>query len=152
MPLLYKKEVQDIVDHMSETDKKSLGLIREDNGKIYANGDDKWIIRRILLRLDGMPIGFFDVLGNGSTANISMGIRSDYHRKGYGTTLCKAGMDWVNTNLQTYDHIEWNTLETNAASQKLAKKFGFVEWPDMDYSNENGKYISFIKRMRKEDA
>ena len=142
-------DVQSIVDSMSSKDKRQLGLTKKDNGQYLSIDEGEWVIKRILLKEKNTPVAFFDVYGDGRTANIALGVRGDKQGKGYGSKVTQKGMDWIDKNLSNYEHVEWSALESNVASQKLAEKHNFIHYKSRDYTNENGKYKGYIRRPSK---
>lgn len=140
-------DVNSIVNSMSKKDKKRMGLIGNEK---YQNNieEGEWVSKRIILRDGKKPVAFFDVYSNDKTANVALGVRSDYQGKGYGKKVSQLGMRWVDKNLDKWQHVEWSPREDNIASQHLAEQYGFERYPSMDYTNENGNYLTYIKTRR----
>lgn len=143
-----KKDVDDIVNSLSPEDRRKLGL-RPDEKEYLSLEGGEWVAKRILLKHGDKPVAFFDVFADDKTANISLAVRTDEQGKGYGKIVTEKGMQYVNKNLNKWQHVEWNAIYDNYASRHLAEKYGFVHEPEMDYTHNGDRYASYIKRPSK---
>ena len=117
--------VNEIVGTMSKKDKKLLNL----SGDVYQKSveDGKNIVKRIVKRVDGVPVSFFDVMGDKSGVAISIGTRAGdkYRNKGYGTKVALQGKKWLDKHADEFDRIVWWARKDNTGSIKTAERIGF---------------------------
>lgn len=141
-------DVQSIVDHLSDEDIKKFGMKR---GETYLTTEQgEWVAKRVVARHGETPVAFFDVFADDKTANVALAVRSDYQGKGYGKKVAEEGMRYINNNLDRWQHVEWNPLESNTASIHMAKKYGFERRKEGDYTDETGYHTSYVKRAGKQ--
>lgn len=120
-----RSEVNDIVNSMSSKDKRLLGI---HDGEEYQSIDEgQEVVKRIIKRIGGVPVSFFDISGDSTGVAVSIGTRSGdaYRNKGYGTAVAKQGEKWLKENADKFDQIVWWARKDNVPSIKTAKSIGF---------------------------
>ena len=66
-------DVNDIVNTMDSKDRKLLGL----HGKEYqALNEEQKIVKRLVKRVDGVPVSFFDLTGDCTGIAVTIGTRA----------------------------------------------------------------------------
>ena len=116
--------VNDIVNTMSKRDKKMLGV----NGKEYLTTEEqKQIVKRIVKKVNNVPVAFIDFSEDENGIGIAIGTRSgkEYRNKGYATEIAKEGKKWLDKNSSSFDQAVWWVKKDNIASRSIAKTIGF---------------------------
>lgn len=139
-----KKDVDDIIDTMSETDKKYLVL---DNGSYLSIQQGKHLVKRFIEKIDKTPVAFLDLLEDGNNINIVIGTRSGdiYRRKGYATIIAKKGKEYLDKHYSEFDKAIWGVEKNNIYSISIAKKLGFEYEPE---SEGNDGFINYIYKPK----
>lgn len=136
-----KKDVDTIVNSLSQSDKKRLGVNK--NGEYLSLEEGENVMKRILLKDGDTPVAFLDVFdegtnGNGKTdVSVALAVAGNKHGKGYGGEVAKKGSNWINNHIDEFGMVWWTTAPDNVASQKLAEKNGW-KYSDKD-SNKDWK-------------
>lgn len=116
--------VNDIVSTMSKRDKELLNL----TGDVYQRNVEEGanVVKRIVKRVGGTPVSFFDITGDSSGVAISIGTRSGdkYRNKGYASAVAKQGKKWLDEHADEFDQVVWWARKDNPGSIKTAQKIG----------------------------
>ena len=131
-PTATKADVNGIVNTLSITDKRNLGV---DRITPYQSERNPCVIyhREILYDNDDTPIAFFDVYSTGVRPGIAICVRSDMQNMGYGRIITFFGMQWVHQHLPELKLVEWSITYENTRSLQLAKRFGFTYYSHSQY-------------------
>lgn len=136
-----KKEVDSIVNSLSEKDKKLLGVNKD--GEYLSLEQGQNVIKRFLLREGDTPVAFLDVFDEGKNSegktdvSVALAVAGNKHDKGYGKEIAKKGSDFIDKHLNDYGMVWWTTDSNNIPSQRLAEKNGW-KYSNKD-SNNNWK-------------
>lgn len=136
-----KKDVDAIVNSLSLSDKKRLGVNK--NGEYLSLEEGENVMKRILLKEGDTPVAFLDVFDEGTNdkgktdVSVALAVAGNKHGKGYGGEVAKKGSDWIDKHLDEFGMVWWTTAPDNVASQKLAEKNGW-KYSDKD-SNKDWK-------------
>ena len=108
------------------------------------------VVKRILKKYGQIPIAFFDMLDDGNTINVIVGVRSGQYRgKGYGSEVVMKGMEWLDKHkdlVPNKEKVVWGVRTDNTGSIKLAKKNGFTLEKDSRYKDKLGyEWVSYSK-------
>lgn len=116
--------VNDIVSTMSKRDKQLLNLSDDVYQRRVEDGAN--VVKRIVKRVNGVPVSFFDVTGDSSGVAISIGTRGgdDYRNKGYASAVAKQGKKWLDEHADEFDQVVWWARKDNPGSIKTAQKIG----------------------------
>lgn len=136
--------VEDIYRTLTPESKRLMGAFPNERTYLTKN-QLKWVAKRFIINDGKIPVAFFDILTDGVSASVCMAVRQEYQGKGYGSRICQMGNNWINQNIDNYNHFEWNVISDNKASIALAKRMGFKRQPSRDYTNKLGKFVSFVK-------
>lgn len=136
--------VNEIVATLNKEERKNMGFKPNERGYL-SRQQEKFVIKRFILKKDKLPVAFFDILADGISGTVCYAVRHGYHGKGYGSKVAELGSNWVDEHLQDYDNIAFAVLETNKPSIKIAKKFNWHRCKSRDYTNSVGKFIVFVK-------
>lgn len=141
-------DANDIVSTMDSKDKKLLGL----HGKEYqALNEGQKIVKRLIKKVDGVPVSFFDLTGDSTGIAVTIGTRSGdkYRNKGYAKAIAKKGKEWLDKHYDEFDQIVWWARKENTGSIKTAKDIGFEldessvlpddPWIKYQYKNKHTK-------------
>lgn len=117
-------DVNEIVNTMDSKDRKLLGLYRKE---YQAFNEERKIVKRLVKRVDGVPVSFFDLTGDSTGIAVTIGTRSGdkYRNKGYAKAIAKQGKKWLDEHYDEFDQIVWWTRKENTGSMKIAKDIGF---------------------------
>ncbi len=122
-----KKDVDDIINSMSAKDKQFI-LEGADSYLDFEQG--AFVVKRVLKKVDGVPVSFVDLLDNGDSMHVCVATRQgdEYRDKGYASEAVREALSWFDSNKDSIPQkrIEWGAAEDNPASMKLAEKCGFV--------------------------
>jgi len=138
-----RKDVDEIVNSLSEQEQKWLGTFNEG----YLNSEQgEWVVHRVLKKHKDQPVGFFDLLRDGDDLNVALAVRneSEYRGKGVASDMGKKAMKWAEAHPELWDNLTWGARPDNIASRKLAEKLGFElasedkEWALYKYKNKGG--------------
>lgn len=136
-----KKDVDAIVNSLSPSDKKRLGV--NQNGEYLSLEEGENIMKRIILKDGDAPVAFLDIFDEGTNGkgktdvSVALAVANNQHGKGYGSKVAKKGSDWIDKHLDEFGMVWWTTAPDNVASQKLAEKNGW-KYSNKD-SNEDWK-------------
>ena len=116
--------INDIVSTMSKRDKQLLNLSDDVYQRHIEDGVN--VVKRIVKKVNGVPVSFFDVIGDNSGVAISIGTRrgNDYRNKGYASAVAKQGKKWLDAHADEFDQIVWWAKKDNLSSIKIAQKIG----------------------------
>lgn len=148
------KDANDIVGSLTFKEKKLLGA--------STNKNEKWIpkdkeleysaslIKRIIIENKDLPVSFIEIWAdrNSNTGNIAIATRSGkkYRGKGYASEAVKLGIDWYNKyGSRKIKELKWEAHKSNAASNALAKKYGFKQVKRINH-NDDWNYYSYSKK------
>ena len=141
-------DVNDIVNTMDSKDRKLLGLHRKEYQTL---NEEQKIVKRLVKRVDGIPVSFFDLTGDSTGIAVTIGTRSGdkYRNKGYAKAVAKQGKKWLDEHYDEFDQIVWWTRKENIGSIKIAKDIGFEldkssilpddPWIKYQYKNKHTK-------------
>lgn len=117
-------DVNDIVGTMSSKDRKLLGL--HDN-KYQIVKENPKIVKRFIKKVGGVPVSFFDLIGDSTGIAVTIGTRSgaEYRNKGYAKSVAKRGKKWLDEHYNEFDQIVWWVRKENVGSIKTAQDIGF---------------------------
>jgi RimJ/RimL family protein N-acetyltransferase len=140
------KDVNDIIKSMNKDDRDKV-LAGSDH---YLNKEEgSSVVKRIIKKVDGKPVAFFDLLEDGEELQLALGTRSGkkYRGKGYGSEVTKQAMDWVEKNKHKLKQkrIVWGVRKDNTASIRLAEKNGFK----YQKGSENDGWVNYVKEINK---
>lgn len=136
-----KSDVDSIIDSMSNTDKRKLGL---NDGEGYLTVQQgEWVVKRILLKHGNKPIAFFDLLRDGDNLDVVIGTHAgdEYRGKGYGTQVARKGLEWCEKNKDKWENITWGARSDNAGSIRIAEKLGFEL--EKEYDRDGHKWKGY---------
>jgi RimJ/RimL family protein N-acetyltransferase len=120
-------EVDDIVNSLSEKDRKNL----EAESGYLSFEQGQFVVKRFLIHEGDTPVAFMDLIDRGyspegkQNLSVAIAVRGDRQGKGYGYAVASQGSRWIDQNMDKLGEVEWGTLNGNKASQILAKKVGF---------------------------
>lgn len=116
--------INDIVSTMSKRDKQLLNLSDDVYQRHVEDGVN--VVKRIVKRVNGVPVSFFDVTGDSSGVAISIGTRggNDYRNKGYALAVAKQGKKWLDIHADEFEQVIWWVRKDNLGSIKIAQKIG----------------------------
>lgn len=122
---MIKTDVNDIIDTMDSKDKHFLGI--HDGDKYQSTDEDQKLVKRIVKKIGGIPVSFFDVTGDSTGVAITIGTRSggEYRNKGHATAVAEQGKKWLKAHADEFDRIVWWVRKDNIPSIKTAKSIGF---------------------------
>lgn len=90
-------------------------------------------------------IGFLDIykiMQKDKRASIGYGVKREYWGKGYGTKMCKLGVNFAKKELKLHS-IEATAEPNNKGSKRVLEKNGFIKVGTMkDYYFDRGKFVS----------
>lgn len=116
--------INDIVSTMSKKDKKLLNL----SDDVYQRNTEEGerVVKRIVKRVGGIPVSFFDITGDRSGVSISIGTRGGdkYRNKGYASAIAKQGKKWLDEHADEFDQVVWWARKDNPGSIRIAQKIG----------------------------
>ena len=139
-----KPYVDEIISTMDSDELDKLGMNSSSQYLDYK--DCGFIVKRVLLFDNDIPIAFFDILDDDVQYNIAIGTRSDikYRNKGYASNAAKQGMNYFNSHKLFFGNkkVIWGVRADNIASIKIAESLGFIK-DDSSYSDDN-KWINYI--------
>ena len=112
----------------------------------YLNYEDcGFIVKRVLLFDNEIPVAFFDILDDDIQYNIAVGTRSDikYRNKGYASNAAKQGMMFYNKYKKLFKKkVIWGVRTDNIASIKIAESLGFIK--DCNSYSDDNKWINYV--------
>ena len=138
-----KPYVDEIISTMNSDDLDKLGM--NSSGQYLNYKDCGFIVKRILLFDNEIPVAFFDILDDDVQYNIAIGTRSDikYRNKGYASSAAKQGMTFYNKYKKLFKKkVIWGVRTDNIASIKIAESLGFIK-DNNSYSDDN-KWINYV--------
>lgn len=108
------------------------------------------VIKRILKKDGQIPIAFFDMLDDGDTINVIVGVKSGQYRgRGYGSEVVMKGMNWLDKHkdlVPNKEKVVWGVRTDNVSSIKLAKKNGFTLEKDSKHKDKYGyEWVNYSK-------
>lgn len=117
-------DVNDIVDTMSKKDRELLNLSGD---KYQTIEEGQRIIKRVIKRVGGIPVSFFDLTGDKTGIAVSIGTRSGdkYRNKGYAKAVAMRGKKWLDEHSDEFDQVVWWARKDNTGSINVAKSIGF---------------------------
>lgn len=137
----YTKDVNEIVDTLSNKEKKLLG----------ASLHEKWIepefeneilsnkAKTIIQKNGDVPVSFIEIWTNGgTTGQIAIATRNDprYRGKGLASKNVEAAIKWTERYANTsIKELEWIAENSNTKSLELAEKHGFKKDKKQKYSD-----------------
>lgn len=135
-----KRDVDDIIKTMSETDKKYLAI----EGSSYLSIlQGKSVVKRFLKKVDNTPISFLDLLKDNNNINIVVGTRSGtlYRGKGHATSIAKKAKEYLDSHSNDFDKAIWGVNKNNKYSISIAEKMGFKYEPESEGDNGFVNYV-----------
>lgn len=140
-----KKDVDDIIASMSREDKHRIGIGEDfENDGYLTIEQGEYVMKRVIKKVDDVPVAFIDLLDDGDTLNVCIGTRSgeQYRHKGYGSEVAKEAIDWFDANRDKLPQkkVVWGVLKDNAASIAIAEKNGFV----FEEGSENDGWVNYV--------
>lgn len=147
-----RKDVNEIINTMSNEDRYK--VLAGDNEYLQID-QGSTVIKRILKKKGNVPIAFFDMLDDGESINVALGVRSgnEYRGKGYASETVKRGMKWLDMHkdlISDKNVIVWGVRTDNTPSIKIAKKNGFKYEKGSYNKDENGYgWINYTKKLKK---
>ena len=143
-----KKKVDSIVRSMSIEDKIQLGMNerKAQKSKYLDMGYSILLIKRFIKEVDGLPIAFFDVIQNEDGLTLSVGTRSEFQGKGYGSEITREALKWIKQHLNVKGIISTGIRVDNKPSIRIAEKNGFELDPKTYTDTDNGMYVLYVLR------
>lgn len=139
-----KPYVDEIISTMNSDDQDRLGI--PDSGNYLDYNDCGFIVKRVLLFDNDIPVAFFDILDDDVQYNIALGTRFDikYRNKGYAKKAAERGMQYYKKYKFLFKNkkIIWGVRTDNIASIKIAESLGFTK--DNNSYSENNKWVNYI--------
>lgn len=116
--------INDIVSTMSKKDKELLNLSDDVYQRNVNEGAN--VVKRIIKKVDDIPISFIDITGDRSGVSISIGTRGgdEYRNKGYASAVAKKAKKWLDEHADEFDQVVWWARKDNPGSIKIAQKIG----------------------------
>ena len=147
-----RKDVNEIINTMSNEDRYK--VLAGDNEYLQIDQGSA-VIKRILKKKGNVPIAFFDMLDDGESINVALGVRSgnEYRGKGYASETVKRGMKWLDMHkdlISDKNVIVWGVRTDNTPSIKIAKKYGF-KYEKGSYNKDKNGYgwVNYTKKLKK---
>ena len=138
-----KPYVDEIISTMDSDDLDKLGM--NSSGEYLNYEDCGFIVKRVILFDNNIPVAFFDILDDDTQYNIAIGTRSDikYRNKGYASNAAKQGMNFYKKYKRLFNKkVIWGVRVDNIASIKIAESLGFIK-DNNSYSDDN-KWVSYV--------
>ena len=138
-----KPYVDEIISTMDSDDLDKLGM--NSSGEYLNYEDCGFIVKRVLLFDNNIPVAFFDILDDDTQYNIAIGTRSDikYRNKFYASNAAEQGMKFYKKYKRLFNKkVIWGVRVDNIASIKIAESLGFIK-DSNSYSDDN-KWISYV--------
>ena len=138
-----KPYVDEIISTMGADDLDKLGM--NSSGEYLNYEDCGFIVKRVLLFDNNIPVCFFDILDDDVQYNIAIGTRSDikYRNKGYASNAAQQGMMFFNKYKKLFNKkVIWGVRTDNVASIKIAESLGFIK-DNTSYSDDN-RWINYV--------
>lgn len=147
------KDANEVVDTLTDREKELLGAPKGEKwieeaveAKTSANIAKRFVQYEMK---DAMktPVSFIEIWDDGGTVGqIAIATKSgdQYRGKGYASRSVKQGLDWYNRyGYKKLERLDWIAEKSNAGSNALAKKMGFVQQDIEKIHPEWGKQPDF---------
>ena len=137
-----KPYVDEIISTMNADDQDKLGM--HESGDYLDYIDCGFIVKRVLLFDNDIPVAFFDILDDDVHYNIALGTNIKYRNKGYAKKAAEQGMQYYNKYKFIFKNkkVIWGVRTDNIASIKIAKSLGFII--DENSYSEDNTWVNYI--------